>query len=503
GDFVIALRTHAPTNYGAYHLPLFLSVTLGMPTAIEYERQALESSRIYPLIPSLAINLLLCAAGLSGLALYRSQRGQREYLFLGLYLFAVGLANCLFVPQLAGSLPTSANYWVGDPLIFPCTILQIEFTFSFARVRPGRLWRAYEFALLCPLALVPLVWTGYFSSGVYTLISALTILPAGLLLPVLLLVWYRKGNGEAGWLILPSLLPTVTTFLFDLGYALANMFGGTRFSILLDPIPIGPVQLQLIDLGNLTFLFAMAFVMFFRFTRVSREQARSAAELCAAREIQRRLVPASLPTVSGYVIETAYLPAEEVGGDFYQVLSQPGLSTLVVVGDVSGKGLKAAMTGALAIGALRTLGSEGMAPAALLTRLNRQLLQTQEAGFVTCLCARIEPNGNVLISNAGHLAPYRNGEEVAVESGLPLGITADAVYTESLCRLHSGDRLMLLSDGVLEARNGTGELFGFDRTRSVSTESAENIAAAAQRFGQEDDITVLTLSFVPAAVLAS
>ena len=499
GDFALALRTRAPANYAAYHLPLFLSLTLGMPTAIEYERQALQSQRMYALIPSLAINLLLIVMGLGGLALYFSQRGQREYLFLGLLLVIAGVANCFWIPQQEGILPTSANYWIADPLIFVFTILQIEFTFSFARVRPSRLWRVYELFLLAPCLLIPAVWTGHISFDLYALIEAVAILPAGLLLPVLLFIWYRRGNREAGWLILPSLLPTVTLFLFDLGGAFASMFGWSQFEVLLQPVPVGPAQFQIGDLGDLTFLFAIAFVMFFRFTRVSREQARSAAELGAAREIQQRLVPASLPHVPGYAIEAAYLPANEVGGDFYQVLAQPDGATLIVVGDVSGKGLKAAMTGALAIGALRTLSSEGLAPAALLSRLNQQLLQTQDAGFVTCLCARINNSGQIFIANAGHLAPYRNGSEVPVDSGLPLGIAGEATYTESFQQLNPDDSLTLISDGVLEARNATGELLGFERTSELSTQSAASIAQAAQEFGQEDDITVLTLKFSSSA----
>jgi hypothetical protein len=500
GRFVLALRTHAPANYSAYHLPLFLSLTLGMPTAIEYERQALESQRLYALIPSLAINLLMCAAGLVSLALFLSQRGRREYLFLGLYLLVVGAANCLWIPQQEGILPTSANYWIADPLIFVFTILQIEFTFSFAQVRLSRLWCSYEIALLAPLALIPAVWTGHFSFDMYALIEAVTILPAGLLLPVLLLLWYRRGNREAGWLILPSLLPTATLFLFDLGGAFASMFGWAHFAILLQPISLGPAQLQVADLGNLTFLFAMAFVMFFRFTRVSREQARTAAELDAAREIQQRLVPPVLPKVQGYTLEAAYLPANEVGGDFYQVLGQPDGSTLLVVGDVSGKGLKAAMTGALAIGAIRTLCQQCVSPASLLTALNQQLLESQETGFVTCLCARMSANGEAMFSNAGHLAPYLNGAEVAIESGLPLGITSAAQYTQTIVRLDPEDSLTLLSDGILEARTSGGELFGFERTRDLSSSSAAQIAAVAQAFGQEDDITVLTVRFAPAAV---
>jgi len=164
-----------------------------------------------------------------------------------------------------------------------------------------------------------------------------------------------------------------------------------------------------------------------------------------------------------------------------------------VVGDVSGKGLKAAMTGALAMGALRALATEGMGPAALLMRLNRQLAETQDEGFITCVCARVTPEGDVTIANAGHLPSYRNGEEMLLEPDLPLGITAEEKYVEHEFRLEAGDKLTLLSDGVVEARDARGGLFGFERTRAISAQAASSIATAALAFGQEDDITVLTL----------
>jgi len=226
---------------------------------------------------------------------------------------------------------------------------------------------------------------------------------------------------------------------------------------------------------------------------VSREQARSAAELAAAREIQRRLVPATLPAVEGYRIESAYLPAQEVGGDFYQVLEQKDGTHLIVVGDVSGKGLKAAMTGTLAIGAVRSLAADGLGPAELLTRLNRQLAQEPDGGFITCACLRVSLNGRVVIANAGHPAPYRNGAEIDLDGDLPLGIVEDVTYKETEFTLETGQTLTLLSDGVVEARSASGELFGFERTRGISGESAQKIAATAQQFGQEDDITVLTV----------
>jgi serine phosphatase RsbU (regulator of sigma subunit) len=197
--------------------------------------------------------------------------------------------------------------------------------------------------------------------------------------------------------------------------------------------------------------------------------------------------------VAGCRIHAAYLPAQEVGGDFYQVLPQNDGSTLIFIGDVSGKGLKAAMTGALAIGALRALAAQNLSPAELLTRLNREVLEAQEHGFITCLCLRIDADGMAAAANAGHLAPYRNGQEIPLDPGLPLGIDSGAAYSESAFYFAPGDTLTLLSDGVVEARNPSGELFGFERTAAISNQSAEAIARAALGHGQEDDVTVLTL----------
>lgn len=225
------------------------------------------------------------------------------------------------------------------------------------------------------------------------------------------------------------------------------------------------------------------------------------AEFAAAREVQLQLVPAALPVLAGFRLNAVYLPAEEVGGDFYQVLKLAGDAALIVVGDVSGKGLKAAMTGTLALGALQNMAHDVLSPSQMLTRLNLQLCVSSKGGFVTCLCARIAADGTLTLANAGHLAPYRNGEEITVDSSLPLGITADTAYTESAFTLAAADTLTFLSDGVVEAQSPSGELFGFDRTRAISTQTAEEIVRAAQAHGQQDDITVLTLTFAPAGVV--
>ncbi|HTX77466.1 MAG TPA: PP2C family protein-serine/threonine phosphatase [Terracidiphilus sp.] len=216
------------------------------------------------------------------------------------------------------------------------------------------------------------------------------------------------------------------------------------------------------------------------------------AEFEAARELQQRLVSPAVD-VPGFRIESVYAPAQHVGGDFFYLRPEEDGAILVVVGDVSGKGLRAAMTVNSVMGALRTMPP--LPPMRILADLNRGLLGQMQGGFVTCCAARVTDAGRAIIANAGHLAPYRNGEEVQLESGLPLGIAAGAEYSETTLQLEPGDRLTFMSDGVVEAQSATGELFGFGRTAAISIQSAESIAQAAQAHGQEDDITVLTVQF--------
>jgi hypothetical protein len=247
--------------------------------------------------------------------------------------------------------------------------------------------------------------------------------------------------------------------------------------------------------------FAVGAVLVLRFARSAREEQRLRTEMESARRVQGQLVPVDLPQLKAFTCEAAYRAASEVGGDFYQVFPRSDGSALVLVGDVSGKGLRAAMLGTLIVGAAGALAQENLAPEEMLNRLNRHLCGRADGGFATCLCARLAPDGALSIANAGHLSPYHNGCELPCESGLPLGIMPESAYPETRVLLNPGDALTFLSDGVVEARSAAGELFGFDRTQEISRQSAEQIAAAAARFGQEDDITVLTLSFAPAEVL--
>ncbi len=224
-------------------------------------------------------------------------------------------------------------------------------------------------------------------------------------------------------------------------------------------------------------------------------------EILSAREIQQVLVPETLPAVEGYAITSAYQPALEVGGDFFQIIPNSDGTTIVALGDVSGKGLKAGMNVSMIVGVLRAeAGSTD--PAKILASLNRCLVGRMSGGFATGFVFRLDLDGNVTFANAGHLPPYLNGEEYALDASLPLGLIAYSDYTETTMHLEPGDQLSVYTDGLLEATSPTGELFGFDRMKALfaTRPTAQQVMQAALDFGQEDDITVLTLTRLAAGV---
>jgi serine phosphatase RsbU (regulator of sigma subunit) len=237
---------------------------------------------------------------------------------------------------------------------------------------------------------------------------------------------------------------------------------------------------------------------------VGQEVARKAIaqDLEQAQQLQQRvLVPETLISPF-FTVETEYRPAQTVGGDFFQTLTKPDGSLLVVIGDVSGKGVSAAMLVAVLVGAIRTRAEDSFDPAAMLTMLNRRLLGRSGDHFATCLAAEILPDGTMSIANAGHLPPYRNGKEMDLEGSLPLGLSSEATSSTQTFTLEPGDHIIFLTDGVVEAMNAASELFGFARAQQISNQPAASIAQQAQSFGQNDDITVLGVEFIGASLEA-
>jgi Stage II sporulation protein E (SpoIIE)/GAF domain len=223
----------------------------------------------------------------------------------------------------------------------------------------------------------------------------------------------------------------------------------------------------------------------------ARHRAAYAAELQAASTVQQLLLQGASRSISGFNVEPVYVPASEVGGDFYLVHPAPDGSLIAIVGDVSGKGLTAAMRVALILGALRRETS--IEPADILASLNNALVAQGQLGFTTALCVRIDTSGEFSLANAGHIPPYIDGSEFETAPALPLGLVADQIYHTKFSRLEPGQQMVLMSDGVPEARSATGELYGFARLPALTRQPAAEIAEVARNYGQEDDITVLTI----------
>jgi hypothetical protein len=229
-----------------------------------------------------------------------------------------------------------------------------------------------------------------------------------------------------------------------------------------------------------------------RYAKARTEMAVLEAEMSAARQVQQVLLPES-ESFPGYAVESAYKPAKEVGGDFFQIVPVAQSGLVVVFGDVAGKGLPAAMLVSMLVGAIRTTIEDTQDPVLILHKLDERLVGRTSGGFATALAAYIDNAGSVSIANAGHLSPYLDGQEIELPGALPLGVAKGGHYEARHFDLRPGSRLAFFSDGVVEAQNQKGELFGFDRAQAISTKPVTAIVEEAVHFGQADDITVVTI----------
>jgi serine phosphatase RsbU (regulator of sigma subunit)/CHASE1-domain containing sensor protein/anti-sigma regulatory factor (Ser/Thr protein kinase) len=235
-------------------------------------------------------------------------------------------------------------------------------------------------------------------------------------------------------------------------------------------------------------------------------------ELGTARSIQHALLPKDLPKLEGWKIAYHYQPAREVGGDFYDFLRLDDGRVGLVIGDVSGKGIAAALVMANTQSVLRAVARRGnVAPGQVLAEANEVLYAYIPSGtFVTCFYGVLDlENGRLVYANAGHDPPYsqRGGDAQELRArGMPLGLMPDMPYEEKEAVLAASDDLLLYSDGLVEAHDTKGDMFGFPRLRRLimaqSTGSGEELidvllAELTSFTGtdaeQEDDITLVTL----------
>jgi len=240
-----------------------------------------------------------------------------------------------------------------------------------------------------------------------------------------------------------------------------------------------------------------------------RQRERIEQELRVAQLIQQQFLPQELPDLPGWQVGAYYGPAREVGGDFYDFIRLPDDQVGIVVGDVTDKGVPAALVMATTHSILRAEAPRLIAPSAVLTRANELLVDEMPAHmFVTCLYAVLNPaTGRLRYANAGHNVPYVSTEAGVTElraTGMPLGLLPGMEYEEKEATLAPGEIVLLHSDGLAEAHNGDREMFGFPRVAALTGEASDGevlidrLLKELQEFTgpgleQEDDITLVTL----------
>jgi serine phosphatase RsbU (regulator of sigma subunit)/predicted ester cyclase len=252
-----------------------------------------------------------------------------------------------------------------------------------------------------------------------------------------------------------------------------------------------------------------------RLQRERIERARIEQELQVARSIQQASLPKEVPELEGWEISPYYQPAREVGGDFYDfhLLSDGRLG--LVTGDATGKGVPAALVMSTTCGMLQLAAQalDSSSPGEVLEGVNEALLARIPPNmFVTCFYATLDPkSGSLSYANAGHDLPYlrRGGDADELRArGMPLGLMPGMSYEEKEVVLEKGESVLFYSDGLVEAHNPKGEMFGFPRLRELVAKHGEEnsleetlleelYSFVAEGWEQEDDITLLTLERSP------
>ena len=424
--------------------------------------------------------------------LFWLDRKEKAYLWLGLACFGVALqAIVSLLGNYTTLLPSSLDLLLAHAVLIPIVIgLWIIFWAYWFRM--GRMERMHKmvwsFAFL--LAVTVAMMRAPLYGKLIPVHAVIYLAPLAILMKLLLgglLLWVawegmRKDHAGA-WLAMPAV-----------GLVIVSLYQ-QELLVLHVPLTFFPfgMALHISQIAVVVSLNMITILLMRRFLQSLRLRQQWEAEIDQARQIQQLLIPEAIPTIPGYVLETEYKPAQQVGGDFFQILLDGRGGVLILLGDVTGKGLQAGMQVALIVGAIRTIVETSYEPHVVLEALNRRLCGRGQS-YATCVAMHITADGKTTIANAGHLAPYLNGKEVTMTGNLPLGLNNSVTFDQVTMQLKQKDRLLVITDGVIEAKNAKNELFGFNRARSISHLPAAFIVKAAEIFGQEDDITVVSIA---------
>jgi hypothetical protein len=499
GPVVLAIRMwmspDTPLAYpdaGGLHGPPALGQASAIDGLLRLDWDAVDRL-LYTVFFEMAILLL---ALLVAFGLFWLDRREPAYLWLGITCAAILARTGIDVASYYTVWITGNHlaFFLTDAVLPPATIgLWVLFWAAWFRLNPmARVHRiVWSLAVLLGIGMAMLRAPLY--GSVVPVHAIVWLSPLTLVLKLLLgalLVWVtvrgiRKDKIE-GWLALPAIfLVVLSQYEEELGV----LHVPTSFFPFGDAVSIAVI-------ATILSLIVITVLLLRRFLRGQREREQWKLEMEQARQVQQMLIPEQLPHIPGLTIESEYRPARVVGGDFFQIIpdSKDG-SVLIVVGDVTGHGLQAGMLVALIVGAIRTATDTNFDPLHILWTLNQRLCGRGQA-HATCLALRIASDGAAMLANAGHLPPYLNGKELPMEGAMLLGMIENAEFSVMHFQLQSGDKLMLMSDGIAEAQDAHGHLFGFERIQAMLQKpvTAADVATAAQTFGQEDDISVLSVT---------
>ena len=488
--FMLPSTLTEAADVGGFHVAPVLGDA--STVAANYEMIWLELIRGYALraamVPMFAVMAVLA------FTMILFDRSDPIYLWIGaLFLLETAGSGLSILASWTQSVSILQSQVFNDGLLSALTFAGgvIVWWVWFGRQRPA--WTPRAAACLAALFFITIVLGQEMFVGLIPHRLAAAFLTGSVLVRLLFLalqLWIVflgiRRNGLEGWMVLPAVvLWGISTFTAEL----TVLHIPIRWSLFGLSIRLGQVSDMLLALVVATLLLR-------RLLKSIQSQRKMALDVKQAQEVQQMILPEALTTMPGLTIESEYLPAREVGGDFFQVIpNHADGSLLIVAGDVAGKGLQAGMLVALLVGAIRTAASFNTDPEYLLDQLNQRLLGRSNAQ-ATCLALRIETDGAVTLANAGHMPPYLNGEPLPMEGALPLGMMQRAEFSVMRFVLKTNDKLVLLSDGVVEAMDTNGQLFGFERVRELlrTARNASEVAIAARSFGQADDISIIAVS---------
>ncbi|HEY6764138.1 MAG TPA: SpoIIE family protein phosphatase [Candidatus Sulfotelmatobacter sp.] len=436
--------------------------------------------------------LILLMALLMALALFWLDRNEKSYLWLALVceasLLIVGLDLLVnFTTWIGLTAYIILRDIIATPVRIGLWVMFWGYWFRLERIRALHVavWSLVAILSIGTALLRPPLYGEHVPIQVGTYLHPFLLivkLGLGVLLLLVLYRGFRKSRKE-GAIAAPAVILAVIAIY---SHELLLIHVQTTFTILSFTISLGSISTMLS-------LLIITVMLLGRFITAQRAKEQWKLEIAQARHIQQVLIPNILPQINDLHIDSEYRPAREVGGDFFQIVPKDEDGTsLIVFGDVTGKGLQAGMLVAMIVGAIRSTAQHDNSPERILEALNEQLCE-RESASATCMVLRFSPNGVVELANAGQLPPYLNGKELQIEGALPLGMLSGMDFPVTSFELEPGDSLMIMSDGVVEAQNAYGELFGFERIEEMlrNQTTTADIATAAQKFGQTDDILVL------------